>query len=67
VIAYVVSMYAAHQRCPPDCLPEFYLSRKLVVAAGEAEVARVAAIPSAKRKHTIDWAVRFTAREVKLP
>jgi hypothetical protein len=58
-------MYAAGQRVAADCLPDVFATRSEAIAAGQAEVDRVAAIAADKRHHTIDWAVRFTVAKTR--
>ena len=50
--AFVVSLYAAGNRRPSDCWPDFLPTRTAAIEAGE-EALRI-----------YDWAVRYTIRRV---
>jgi hypothetical protein len=65
-MAYIVSLYARGQRIPADCLADFYDTRQAAEEAAGAEVARVAAIEPEARVRTLDWAVRYSIRKVKM-
>jgi hypothetical protein len=60
---YIVDLYAEGEELAGDCLPDFYPTREAAIAAAEAEIARVAAIP--RKDPALDWAVRYTLREVE--
>jgi hypothetical protein len=61
---YIAEMYAEGDDRPSDCLPEAYATPAEAYEAAAAEVARVTAIAPEERMHGIDWAHRFTLREV---
>lgn len=62
---FIVSMYARGKRRPSDCLPEFFATRSDAYEAGAREVLRVAAIEPSNRHPQIDWAFRFTIKQVR--
>jgi len=66
-MSYIVSLYRRGQRKPGDCIAEFFDTYAQAAAAGEAEVAFVAAIPEAEREPTLEWAERYTIRKIKDP
>jgi len=58
-VAFVVDLYHEGETIPSDCLPEFFATREAAERAGEAEVARVLAMPL---RGEYDWAVAYTIR-----